>query len=344
MLKKDILSLADIPGVTGNEDAVAEAVYERLLPLVAEARIDGQCNVIGRIPREGTPRLMISAHLDQIGLMITRISDEGFAEVAAVGGIDPRTLLGGKFLVLGEKETFHAYSAAMPPHLQKAGDDEKAVSVKDIRLDLGMSGEEARKLIAPGTPVVFDVKSTELLNNRITGAALDDRAGVACILEMLRRLQGRELPCDLTVLFASMEESNHQGCAAAVQQLRPDYMIAVDVCHAATLGSSEQDRVHVPGCGAVIAFGMNSVPAFAGRIAETAQRHNIPYDREALPGNTYTDAWCTQTSNEGVCTAVVSMPLRHMHTPAEVLDMQDAEAVCALLTAFAGEFGGLCHE
>ena len=342
MLNKDILYLSSLHGVTGSETAVSGAVLDMLRPLADNVEIDRSGNVIGHLfcGKANAPKLTLSAHLDQVGLLITEITDEGFARVASVGA-DPRVILGTKFLALTDTGPLHCYSAAMPPHLQRPGDDEKAINIKDVWLDLGMDGADARRLVHPGDAVVFDVEPAELLNRRITGAALDDRAGVACILDALRELQGKDLFCDISVLFSTMEESNHQGCLAALQQIRPDYMIAVDVCHGSTLNCQEYDRVHELGCKAVIAFGMNSVPAFAKWLEETALSNRIPYEREALPGKSFTDAWVAQTTNAGICTAIVSIPLRHMHTPAEVLDLGDAEAVSKLLSAVCTSFGGL---
>lgn len=342
MLKNDILYLSSLHGVTGSEDAVTKAVRDLLQPLVDTVRIDQMGNVIGSIAcgKSGAAKLMLSAHLDQVGLIVTKLTDEGFVRVASVG-VDPRVMLGMKLLILTDSGPLYGYSVAMAPHLQKPGDDEKAVSINEVWVDTGMSGEMARKLIRPGDTVVYDVGPRELLNGRITGAALDDRAGVACVLETLRSIRREKLLCDICVLFTTMEESNHQGCSAAVRQLRPDYMIAVDACHGRTLNCCAYDRVHDLGCGAVIAFGMNSVPAFAETLTEIARMNGIPHDREALPGKSFTDAWVAQTANEGVFTAVVSYPLRHMHTPVEVLDLDDAEAVSKLLAATCTTFGGL---
>lgn len=302
-------------------------------------------NLMG-IRRCGKPhahRLLLSAHIDQVGLIITEIVDEGFARAVSLGA-DSRIMLGTKLLIVTEHGELHCCSAALPPHLQRDGDDSAPIRMDEIWLDLGMRGEEARALIHPGDRVVFDVKPTMLLNNRGTAAALDDRVGVASILACLRALEGKELPCELQVLFTTMEESSHEGCAAAMLELKPDSMIAVDVCHARTLGCKEYDRVHDLGCGAVIAWGMNSVPRFAEVLEKIAREKNIPYDREAIPGKSYTDAWIAQTSNLGIRTAVVSIPLRHMHTPVEVVDLNDAAAVAELLKETCLVWEGLDDE
>ena len=167
---------------------------------------------------------------------------------------------------------------------------------------------------------------------------------MACILAALRALVGKELHCELQVLFATMEESNHEGCAAAMHSLCPDSVIAVDVCHAKTIGCKEYDRIHEFGCGAVIAYGMNSMPRFAGTLERIALKNGIPYEREALPGKSFTDAWVAQTANKGARTAVVSIPLRHMHTPVEIIDLRDAAAVTELLKETCLVWEGLNDE
>lgn len=332
MIKDDILYLTTLCGITGEEKEVSEAVADLLAPLVDEIKIDQMGNVIGirHCKRTNAERLMLTAHLDQVGLVITDIVDEGFARVAGLG-VDSRVMLGEKLIVFTDHGKLHCCSAALPPHLQKDGDDSATVQMDEVWIDLGMDGEKARSLIHPGDRVAFDVQPTMLLNNRVTAAALDDRLGIACILSALRALANQELSCELQILFTTMEESNHEGCAAAMHLLKPDSVVVVDACHAATLHCREYDRVHELGRGAVISYGMNSVPCFADILVEIARKKGIPYDLEALPGKSFTDAWTIQTANEGTWTVVVSVPLRHMHTPVEVADIKDATAVAELL-------------
>ena len=345
MMKDDIFYLTKLCGLTGEEDEVSRGLSILLEPLVDEMKIDEMGNLIG-IRRCADPyaeRLLLTAHMDQVGMVITDIVDEGFACVAGLG-VDSRVMLGTKLQVLTEYGKLYCCSAALPPHLQKEGDDSAPVCMDQIWIDLGMNGEEARKLINPGDAVVFDVQPTMLLHDRATAAALDDRVGVACILAALRALVGKELHCELQVLFATMEESNHEGCAAAMHSLCPDSVIAVDVCHAKTIGCKEYDRVHEFGCGAVIAYGMNSMPRFAGTLERIALKNGIPYEREALPRKSFTDAWVAQTANKGARTAVVSIPLRHMHTPVEIIDLRDAAAVTELLKETCLVWEGLNDE
>lgn len=345
MIKDDVFYLTKLCGITGDEGEVSEGLSKLLEPLVDEVKVDSMGNLIGirRCTNPAAERLLLTAHMDQIGMVVTEIVDEGFARAAGLG-VDSRVMLGTKLLILAEHGKLRCCSAALPPHLQKDGDDSAPVSMDQLWIDLGMSGEQAKKLIHPGDAVVFDMQPAMLLNNRITAAALDDRLGVACILSALRALAGKDLSCELQVLFATMEESNHEGCAAAMHSLRPDSVIAVDTCHAKTIGCKEYDRVHELGCGAVIAYGMNSMPRFAAALERIAREKGIPYDREALPGKSFTDAWAAQTSNEGARTAVVSIPLRHMHTPVEVADLRDAEAVAELLKETCLVWEGLRDE
>lgn len=345
MLKDDVFYLTTLCGSTGDEREISKALCEMLFPLMDEVRTDAMGNVFGirRCANPTAERLMLTAHMDQVGLMISEIVDGGFARVVGLGA-DSRVMLGTKLLVLTEKGKLHCFSAALPPHLQKSGDESAAIQTDQLWIDLGMDAETARKLVHPGDRVIFDVKPAMLLNDRVTGAALDDRLGVACILSALRALAGQKLPCELQVLFTTMEESNHEGCASAITVLRPDDVIAIDVCHASTIGCSEFDRVHPLGCGAVVAYGMNSSPRLADMLVRTAEENGIPYDREALPGSSFTDAWVAQTANDGARTVVVSIPVRHMHTPVEVADMKDAEAVAALLKEVCRAWEGMNDE
>lgn len=341
MLKNDIELLVGVHGISGQEQEVSYLVKDMLAPLVDEIEIDDMYNVIGRrySKHSDTPRVMLNAHIDQVGLVVTEIIEGGFVKAASYGA-DSRTLLGLKMLIITKEGTIRCFGTAIPPHLQQEKDDEKSVEISDVYFDTGMPDDKLRMLVRPGDPIVFDSKVKPLLNNRITGAALDDRAGIACILDALRQIKDHVLPYELYVLFSTMEEINHQGCLARMPIDRPDYIITVDVCHGATIDNTEYDRVHQLGCGAVIITGANSTPKFSNHLINVARKYKIPFEREALPASTYTDAWVAQTAYKGAYTAVVSLPLRHMHTPVEVIDLRDAEAVSSLLAQFCIEFGG----
>lgn len=341
MLKNDIELLAGAYGIPGQEQEVSSLARDMLAPLVDETEIDDMYNVIGRrySKHSDMPRVMLNAHIDQVGLIVTDILKGGFVKAASYG-VDARALLGLKMLIITREETIRCFGTAIPPHMQEDKDEERPVEISDVYFDTGMSDNKLRMLVRPGDPIVFDSKVKTLLNNRITGAALDDRAGIACILDALRQIKDHVLPYELYVLFSTMEEINHQGCLARMPIDKPDYIITVDMCHGATIGGTEYDRVHQLGCGAVITMGANSVPKFSNHLINVARKYEIPFQREALPASTYTDAWAAQTAYKGAYTAVVSLPLRHMHTPTEVIDLRDAEAVSSLLAQFCKEFGG----
>lgn len=340
-LLQKIVLLSDAWGVSGDEAIVAHQAEELLRPLVDRTTIDDMGNLVGyRISgRKGALKLMLDAHLDQVGLMVTEVTDTGFARFAAIG-VDPRMLLSREMVVMTDTGPIWGVVSALPPHMQRPGDDKKTIAVTDMLLDLGMDGGRARKLVKVGDLATFDAGAIPLLNGLVSGKALDNRSGFACLLQALEALGERELPYDLIVVGSSREETGFYGSAWRAEVDRPDYFIAVDVCHARTGDNKPYDRVHEMGGGPVIGLGANSVPRFANMLIDVACRSAIPYQIEAIPKSSHTNAWAAQTTATGTVSAVVSLPIRYMHSPVETLCIEDAIALSRLIADFCLSFDG----
>lgn len=341
-LKDKLKKLVNAYGVSGQEFEVSAIAAELLSPLVDKVEVDGFGNVTGYrscgIP--GAKKLMVDAHIDQIGFLVTQVTDEGFLRFIGMG-VDQRMLLGSELTVMtrgGEK--LLGIVAAMPPHMQSPGDREKSVPISEMVVDIGMTGEQAKEKVHVGDYMAFANNAIELQNDVICGKSMDDRACFTSILHALELLQGKPLAVDLIVTGTTKEEQGGHGAATRTYYEKPDYAIAIDVCHALTPDAAPADFTSKFGGGPVITFGTNSVPRFARRVTEVARAKQVPYQVNAAPMHTGTNAWSMQPDGLGIPSLVVSLPLKYMHSPVEMLRMSDVKNVGRLIAEFAMSFGG----
>ncbi|HIU44337.1 MAG TPA: M42 family peptidase [Candidatus Ventrousia excrementavium] len=335
-LRDKLKKLVNAYGVSGNEYDVSAIAAELLRPYVDEVDVDGFGNVTGirRCGIPGAKKVMLDAHLDQIGFLVTEITDEGFLRFMGMG-VDQRMLLGSELTVLTHTgKRLPGVVAAMPPHLQNPGDNKKSVPIDKMVVDIGMTGEQAKKEVRIGDYMAFAGDAMDLLGDVVCGKSMDDRACFVCILHALELLRDKPLAVDLIITGTTKEEIGGHGAQTRAWHERPDLAIAIDVCHAKTPDAGPGDRVHEFGGGAVVTVGINSNPHFARRMMEVARAKQIPYQVDAAPSHTGTNAWPIQVVAEGITTLVVSLPLKYMHSPVEMLCMRDVEHVGALLAAF----------
>ena len=335
-LVQTLSDLCQVPAVTGFERAGAEAVVSLLAPLVDEVRIDKVGSVIGlrRCGRENARTVLLDAHLDQIGFVVTEVLDGGFLRFAPVGGIDPRMLLGGEVDILTDEPLYGVISCT-PPHLLKPGEEDKAVPIHEMLIDTGLL--DAKSRVKVGTPIVFRQKMLQLSGDSITGKCLDDRAGVVSILYALEKLKTVDLAVDLAVLISVQEETSSLGAIAGGYALRPDYAIAVDVTHAKSPDAPDEFEY---GGGVAIGLGPNLNTALSKALIRTAKAEGMDYQLEVMEGFTGTNAWDLQIAGTGAATALLSIPLRYMHTPIETIKLSDLESVGDLIYHFLRTFDG----
>lgn len=334
--------LCAVNGPSGFEGPVAELARQLLEPMVDEVYTTRLGSVVGvrRCGRENAPRLVLDAHLDEIGLLVTG-QEEGFLRFRTIGGVDPRMLCDREVTLLTDPPAYGIVTC-MPPHLQSREDMEKSTPVSELFIDIGCKGDEVH--VPVGTPGTFRGGCTPLGDEQFCGKALDDRACIVTILRALELLDGKALGVDLYVLFSTREEVSAAGAAAAVWQIAPQMCIAVDVTHGQT-PDGPKDKTFKMGGGPAIGIGPNMTRWMSRRLCELAKAENIDYQREVMESHSGTNAWPMQISREGVATAVVSLPLKYMHTPIEVVNRADMESVARLLAAFVsdpGEEVGVC--
>lgn len=322
------LSLCNIPGTPGCEEDVMKAAA-RALGFCREVEVDAICGVHGFIGDKGAEKqILLDAHIDQIGMVITEIDEDGFLHITNVGGIDRRTLPGSRVTVYGNKP-LTGVVCVLPPHINENKD--KIEKVENQAVDIGMSGDEAKKHVAVGDRVILTNPATSLLETRIGGTALDDRAGCAAVIRAGQLLLGKKINAGVHIVLSTKEEVGGQGALIYSNRIKPCEAIAVDVSFA------KQEGVDRAGLGELskgpmIGFSAVLDKSMSQRLVKLAKEHNIPFQLEAMGGRTGTN--CDGIVTAGIPCALLSIPQRNMHTPSEVCDLEDIENTARLMACY----------
>ncbi|MBR6669396.1 MAG: M20/M25/M40 family metallo-hydrolase, partial [Ruminococcus sp.] len=292
-------------------------------------------NVIGKFGSfsDNRPHILLDAHIDQVGMIVTYITDEGFIKIGNVGGLDRRLLPAQQVTIHGSKQ-IKGVICSVPPHLTKG--KSSVLKIEDVAIDTGYSKKELEKIVMQGDMVTFDTVYTELINDRITASALDDRCGIASILYALELLKNTSLNCNVTVLFSAQEELGERGAKIACYEINPDIALAVDVSFGYTCGDTEHECGKLSE-GAMIGISPSLSKEISDALINTAKNNDIPYQLEVMSGLTSTNADRFSVSRNGVKACTVSIPLRYMHTPVEVIDVKDVELTGKLIAQYLKE-------
>lgn len=338
-IKSALTELCEQTAPSGFELPAAQAAMRLLKPLVDEVSIDTLGNVIGfrRCGKPNAKTLLLDAHLDEVGLILTGIQD-GFLRFRGLGGIDPRVLVDRELMILTEPPIFGVVSC-LPPHVQKSGDSDKAESMDQLMIDIGMTQEQAVKTVPIGTPIVYRQASYPLGENEFCGKSLDDRSCFVTLLRAVELLSEKDLDVDLCILGSVCEEVGGRGARTGAFSVAPNWCVAVDVTFGQTPDlSSEQCpcKLHK---GPAIGIGPVVPRWMSDRFIEKAKAEDIPFQTEIMSGSTGTNGDDFQTAREGIATAVLSLPLKYMHTPMEVIGLDDMEQTARLLACFAENLG-----
>ncbi len=341
----DILKKLDEPtGVSGSEENVRAVVKELFLPLCHEVSVDTLGNVIGyhRCGIKNAPTIMIEGHQDELGLMVSGITDEGSLLFCTIGGFDPKTLPGSEVTVHCEDGGYFGVIGAKPPHLVKEAG--KALSIENMAVDIGFSKEQTEKIVHIGDIITLNTGYTQLNGSIAAARCIDDRGGVAAGVRAMEIIHNYKLSCDVIAVATVQEEVGLRGAKTAAAQLLPDAAIAVDVCHGTSPGVS--DNAFPLGGGPVVSIGPNLHPKLTRQLLDTAKDEGINIQLDVDGGDTGTDAWEIQVAGTGVPTALISIPLRYMHANYEVGDLKDIENTARLIAAYILKFEGgeqLCY-
>jgi len=328
--------LSEAAGVSGYEDAARDAARDALQPYADSLRTDALGNLIalkrGSRP-EGAPvrSIMLAAHTDEIGLMVTGM-DGSFIRFATVGGVDTRTLLGQEVTVYGARP-LPGIVASRPPHVLPPEERKKPVPLEKLFIDIGMPADQVRELVHVGDLITMRRDFVELAEGYASGKAFDDRAGVISLVCCLEALQKLHHEWDVYAVATSQEEVGVRGATVSAYGIDPDIGIAVDVTFGAQPGVSDEQTCAMGG-GPTIARGPNIHPTIYEQLVSLSKEYELPHQIEAIGGATGTDAWAIQVARSGIPTGLLSIPLRYMHTSVETVCIKDIERTGRLMALF----------
>ncbi|HDS58787.1 MAG TPA: M42 family peptidase [Thermoplasmatales archaeon] len=327
--------LSQAPGISGHEDSVRAIVSEALEEHVDDIRFDKLGNLIAT--RNGSESaVMVAAHLDEIGLMVKHVDDKGFIRFVKFGGWFDQTLLNNRVVVHAPRGDVYGVIGSKPPHIMKSEEKKKTVKAEDMFIDVGIQDrQEADALgIRPGTPITLDRSLVTLQGHRVCGKALDDRAGVAMMVEAVR-----QTAAEVTVYAVGtvQEEVGLKGARTSAFGLDPDAALVSETAVAGDHpGIEEKDAALKLGEGPALTVtdasgrGLIASPSIMRWLEDTARQHDIPYQLEVSSGGT-TDATAIHLTRAGVPCGVVSVPTRYLHSGVEVLDLRDLQSGARLM-------------
>jgi endoglucanase len=281
----------------------------------------------------GAVKILMAAHMDEIGFMVKDIDKKGFIHFTNIGGIDPRTILAQEVIIHGKEEVLGVIGSK-PPHLQDSSEQEKSIKMEDMIIDTGYEKEDLGKLVSIGDSITVSRRMVNLMNGRVSGKAMDDRAGVAALYETMMELKGINHYADVYFVATIQEEITMAGALTASYGINPDIGIAVDVGFGRTPELNNSNSIEM-GKGPGITLGGNIHPGLRKRLVKVASDYNVPIQTDVRPGPTGTDARAMQITREGIPALVLSIPLRYMHTSVEVLDLKDVSYTAKLLAFFS---------
>jgi len=337
-LKEFLFELIDMPGVTGFEDPVRERINAEWSSAGFETKIGKTGALIaskgirtGDIPRN---KVMIAAHMDAIGMVVRSIRGD-FIQCAKAGGIDDRVIPGLPVTVYASKgreipEPIEGYISLPHPKSLKPGDEEGLILLDRLLIDVGLTNAELKEKVNIGDVVSFNTKPFELNSKLICGHSLDNRASVAAVTSFMH--EAKDIPKDWEVycVATSGEEENFNGAITATYEINPNIAIVLDVTFGKGPGSSDWQTFEV-GKGITIGFGPNLHPKLVDLAKKVADRFEIPCSLEILPTHSGTDAYAVQIAREGIPTLLIEIPLRYMHSAAEIVSLNDIERASRLI-------------
>ncbi len=328
-LKKMCFELANVNGTSGDEKSAAKTAAFYLSKYM-NTSTDCLGNVVGTIG-EGETHILLDAHLDQIGLVVRGIDDKGFVLVDKVGGVDVRTLVGAEVTVHAEKELFGVI-CSVPPHLSKS-DDPKKIELTSLAVDIGFDKATAEKLVSIGDRITLKSHQLELLSDCVSSSAFDDRCAVAAIIYALELVKDKLTKLKLSVMFSSQEETGGSGAKAGSFSVMPDYAIVVDVGFGDDPYTDKKDTITLSqGVSIGIAPILDS--ELTKELVALCKENDIAYQHDVMGRTTGTNADSITVTGKGVKTALLSIPLRYMHTANEVISIKDIEYTGRLIAEY----------
>lgn len=332
-IKAALKALTEEIGVSGDEFSASAKAAELLSCYAQNVTVDDFGNVSGYVKCDvpNAKTLLLDAHIDRVGLIVTYIDDNGFLSVGTCGSPDIKTYLAQSVTVHG-KRTVKGVVSTLPPHVSQ---NNKTPEIGDISIDVGMTKEQAEEVISLGDRVTVNSRFRELCGGIVSASAIDDRSGVCAILEALDMLNGKPLKYNLAVCFSAQEETGERGAKQAAFRIQPDEALIVDVSFGRTPDSDPKETAKL-GSGVMIGFSACLDKGMSNALRELAKSENIPFTEEIMPASTGTNADAIGVVGKGAKCCTLSFPIRYMHTSVETVDLNDISATARLIAAYAG--------
>jgi endoglucanase len=340
MLSESSLSflkrLLDTPGPSGFESAPARLWRDEARDF-AEVSNDVTGNSMAVVNPGGSPTIMLAGHIDEIGVIVTYIDDDGYLYIGPIGGWDPQVLVAQRIRIMGRTGDVYGVIGKKPIHIIKPDERKKASELTDLWIDIGArSRDDAEQLVSVGDPGVIDSRTIDFPNNCIVSRSIDDRIGAFVVLEALRRYAQQPGSARVVAVATTQEEIAYQGGGARVSATRvgPDMAIVVDVTHATDFPGAEKKEHghHKIGGGPVLTRGSIVSPVVFGLLRDAATRLSIPFTVHAAGRESWTDADAIHVAREGIATALLSVPNRYMHSPNELVSLEDLDRSAAVIS------------
>lgn len=328
--------LLDTPGPSGFEAAAARVWREEARSFAADVSGDVHGNSLAVANPGGSPTIMLAGHIDEIGVIVTYIDEQGFVYVSPIGGWDTQVLVGQRIRFIGASGDVYGVMGKKPIHLMKREEREKAARIADLWVDIGVTSRDAAaQLLRVGDAGVIDARVLHLPNNRLAARSVDDRIGAFVVLEALRRYAASPGAARVVAVATTQEEIGYMGGGAltGATRVNPAMAIAVDVTFATDSPGIEKKEVGecALGGGPVFARGSVISPVVFNLLTDAARRLDIPHAVRATGRNTSTDADAIHIAREGVATGLVGVPNRYMHSPNEVVSLEDVDRAAAVI-------------
>lgn len=343
-----LANLTGYVGVSGHENSMSDKLKDIFEQYGLEVRIDDFYNVIAKKKGNGKSdkKIMVTAHYDEIGLMVKSIDDKGFITFTNIGGIDSKILISQEVIVHGKRDIYGVIGQK-PPHLLTKEEYEKVQTIPELSIDVGYTKEELEDIVCVGDVITF--KSNPIILNKelMSNKTMDNRSGVLAILEGAKLVASTDTDMDIYFVATTQEEFNLEGAIVVANSINPDFSIVVDACHGDMSDAKKEDTFEMNG-GVAIAIGPNLHRKFTKKAIEVAKSNDIPYQIDVEPGNTGTECWAIQVANCGIPTILLSIPVKYMHTTIEMVHRQDIQNTAKLLSYIVSlgkkELGGcLCY-
>lgn len=333
--------LTALPSVSGFEEYAFDGLFEITKGMFDETYTNpcGAFTGIVRCGKENAKMLILDAHLDEIGYIVSRVYDDGFLSVVRAGGVDPRVLSAAEVTVYGTRPVKGVFTSR-PPHLQEPGEQAKKLELDRLFIDTGLTGDELKKTVKIGDFANAYSPAVMLKNNYAMGKAMDDKICIAQILRAIQLVDRSKLNIDICCLFSGGEEIGGKGAKTGAFAVDADFAVALDVCNVRMPdGKKSLERIRVnQGC--VISYSSTTNRALTSKLLKTAEKYNIKHQLRGEPGGTGTNAHHLQIAKAGIPCTNLSVPLRYMHTPVEVINLEDVYTGALILARFAEELGG----